>query len=206
MSRSIWAALAIALMLGQSAPALAQLPPGVFARERDYRLAPTAVYALDQDHTAVVAKVSHIGYSLSVFRFDKVSGTLSWNPAQPAASSLKVSVDTASISTPVAGFAAQLAGDGYLKSATFPRATFESTHFRQVDPTHGHIDGQFTLLGKTVPLTFDVEFIGAGKGFMGHPRMGVEATARINPRDFGISPMLGDPIQLVIDAEFARAS
>jgi polyisoprenoid-binding protein YceI len=193
-------------MLGQSAPALAQLPPGVFAGERDYRLAPAGAYAVDPDHTAVVAKVSHIGYSLSVFRFDKVSGTLSWNPAQPAASSLKVSVDTASISTPVPGFAAQLAGDGYLKSAAFPRATFESSHFRQIDPAHGRIDGQFTLMGKTVPLTFDVEFIGAGKGFMGHPRIGVEATASINPRDFGISPMLGGPIQLVIDAEFARAS
>ena len=53
-------------------------------------------------------------------------------------------------------------------------------------------------MGKTAPLTFDVELIGAGKGFMGHPRLGVEATAAIHPRDFGLPPMLGDAIHLVI--------
>lgn len=205
MTRSILAAVTVALAL-QSAPALAQLPPGVFAGERDYRLAPAGGYALDPAHTAVVAKVPHIGYSLSVFRFDKADGTLTWNPARPEASSLEVSVDTASISTPVPGFATQLAGAGYLKSAAFPKATFVSAHFRQIDPSHGVVDGQFTLMGKTVPLALDVELIGAGKGFMGHPRIGVEATARINPQNFGISPMLGDSIQLVIDAEFAKAS
>jgi polyisoprenoid-binding protein YceI len=206
MSKSILAALAIAAMLSQAAPALAQLPPGVFAGERDARLAPAGVYALDPAHTAVVAKVSHIGYSLSVFRFDKASGTLNWNPAQPAASSLKVTVETASIATPVAGFAAELAGDGYLKSKAFPLASFDSTAFHQIDPNHGRVDGRFTLMGKTVPLTFDVELIGAGKGFMGHPRMGAEATAKIHPQDFGLAPMFGDFIQLVIDAEFSRTS
>lgn len=204
MSKPTLAALAIALTISQAAPALAQLPPGVYAGERDYQLAAAGAYALDPDHAAVVAKVSHIGYSLSVFRFDKVSGTLAWNPAQPAASSLKVAVDTASISTPVAGFAAQLAGADYLRSATFPQATFVSTQFHQIDAAHGRIDGQFTLMGKTVPLTFDVELVGAGKGFMGHPRIGAEATAQIHPQDFGLPPMLGPSIQLVIDAEFAQ--
>ena len=107
MSKSIPTALAVALILSQAAPALAQLPPGVFAGEHDYQLATAGHYALDPSHTAVIAKVPHIGYSLSVFRFDTVSGTLSWNPAQPAASSLNVTVETASIATPssFAGFA-----------------------------------------------------------------------------------------------------
>jgi len=207
MSKPLLAAVAAAaLALLQAAPVLAQLPPGVFAGERDYRLAPAGAYALDPAHTAVVAKVPHIGYSLSVFRFDKVEGTLTWDGAQPGKTAMNVSVDTASIATPVPGFAAQLAGDGYLKSAAFPKATFVSTAFHQNDATHGRIDGQFTLMGKTVPLTFAVELVGAGKGFMGHPRIGAEATAQINPADFGITPMLSGPIQLVIDAEFARTS
>lgn len=205
MSKSVLAALAIALTVSQAVPALAQLPPGVYAGEHDYRLAGAGAYALDPDHTAVVAKVSHIGYSLSVFRFDKVTGTLTWNPAQPAAASLTVVVDTASISTPVAGFAAHLAGADYLKSATFPQANFVSTQFHQIDAGHGRVDGQFTLMGKTVPLTFDVELVGAGKGFMGRPRIGAEATAQIHPQDFGMAPMFGPSIQLVIDAEFAQS-
>jgi len=204
LKRILGAAAALAFILSAAAPAWAQLPPGVFAGEHDYRLATAGAYDVDPAHTAVVAKVSHIGYALSVFRFDKVAGTLTWDPAAPGKSSLNVSVETASISTPVPGFAAELAGDGYLKSAAFPKATFVSTAFRQVDASHGQVEGQFTLMGKTRPLPLDVELIGAGKGFMGKPRLGVEAVGKINPQDFGLNPIFSTPIQLVIDAEFAH--
>jgi polyisoprenoid-binding protein YceI len=198
MSRSFLTAAATALTLVLAAPALAQLPPGVYAGEHDYRLAPAGTYGVDPAHTAVVAKVSHIGYSLSVFRFDKVDGVLDWDPAHPTGSSMKVSVDTASIDTPVPGFATELSGGAYLKSAAFPKATFVATAFHQIDAHHGRVDGQFTL------MTFDVELMGAGKGF-GHPRMGIEAKTELNGQDFGLSPMFNTPIQLVIDAEFVKS-
>ncbi len=198
------AALAVGLA-GGAAAAWAQLPPGVFAGQRDARLAPAGVYAVDPAHTAVIAKVSHIGYGLSVFRFDKVAGELRWDPAVPSRSSLTVEVETASIATPVPGFAAELSGEGYLKSAAFPKATFVSTGFTRTDANHGKVSGRFTLMGKTRPVVFDVTLMGAGKGFMGHPRLGVEAIARINPRDYGLNPLFSTPIELDIDAEFAKS-
>jgi polyisoprenoid-binding protein YceI len=185
--------------------AQAQLPPGVFPGERNAMAAPAGHYGLDPSHTAVIAKVSHIGYSLSVFRFDRVQGALDWNPAQPARSSLQVTVETASISTPVQGFAEELAGPGYLNAGTYPTATFASTAFRRIDANHGQVDGKFTLMGRTRPVTFNVELLGAGKGF-GHPRIGIEAVGRINPQDYGLNGMFTTPIQLVIDAEFAEGS
>ena len=99
--------LAMAIVLAV-APAGAQtgLPQGVFAGEHDYHQAPAGTYALDPDHAGVIARVSHIGYSYSVFRFDKVAATLTWDPAKPDASSLKATVQTGSIATKVAGFAA----------------------------------------------------------------------------------------------------
>jgi polyisoprenoid-binding protein YceI len=203
MSRSILAAAAAAA-LSLGAPAMAQLPPGVFAGEHDYRLAPAGAYAIDPSHTAVLARVSHIGYGLSVFRFDKVDGVLTWDPANPTQSPMKVSVDVASIDTPVSGFAAELSGDRYLKAAAFPKATFVATAFRQIDASHGRVDGEFTLMGKTRPVSFEVELVGAGKGFMGHPRLGIEAKTLLNPQEFGMNPMFSAPIELVIDAEFAR--
>ncbi len=205
MPSNTLSALAVAFLISQAGSASAQLPPGVYAGERDFKQAAAGRYGVDPSHTAVIAKVSHIGYALSVFRFDKVAGALTWDPAAPDKTTLKVAVDTASISTPVPGFAAELAGKGYLNASAFPQATFVSTDFRETDPTHGKVDGQFTLLGKTMPLTFDVELMGAGKGF-GHPRLGVEATAKIDPRAFGLSPMLGASILLVVDAEFAEGS
>jgi polyisoprenoid-binding protein YceI len=196
--------IAAGAAFGIASPSAAQLPPGVFAGEPNVQLAPAGSYAVDPDHTAVVAKVSHIGYSKSVFRFEKVSGTLRWDPAKPAASVLDVTVDTGSISTPVAGFAKQLAGPQYLNAGAFPQATFRSTGFRQIDATRGRVDGRFTLMGKTAPLSFDVTLVGAGKGFMGHPRIGVEAIGQIETADFGLSPLLGKSVDLVIDSEFAH--
>jgi polyisoprenoid-binding protein YceI len=197
-------ATVLAVLTADAHAAAPQLPPGVFAGERDYKLALAGTYILDPDHTAVIAKVSHIGYALSVFRFGIAEGTLTWDPAQPARSNLKATVTTASISTPVAGFAKQLAGADYLNSVAYPKATFVSTSFHPSDDTHGRVDGQFTLLGRTRPLSFDVTLQGAGKGFMGHPRLGVEATAQLDPQDFGLNPMLSTPIRIDIDAEFQR--
>jgi polyisoprenoid-binding protein YceI len=181
------------------------LPPGVTCGAPDAKLAPAGNYKVDPNHAAIVARVSHIGYSLSVFRFGKVTSTLAWDPAAPGASKLSAAVDTASIETPVPGFPEELSGDKYLKSKAFPQATFVSTSFKQIDATHGRVAGDFTLLGVTHPMTFDVELIGAGKGF-GAPRIGVHAHAMLDPKAYAMSPFFLDPIELAIDAEFVRAS
>ena len=152
----------------------------------------------------MVARVSHLRYSWSIFRFDKVSGTLKWDPVNTANSSISAKVETASITSNVKGFAQDLAGNNFLKSAAFPEATFVSTAFRQMSTRRGKVDGQLTLMGKTKPVTFDVELVGAGKGFADRPRIGVSARGNINPVDFGLPPLFGDSIEIVIDVEFQK--
>jgi polyisoprenoid-binding protein YceI len=180
------------------------LPPGVYMGEPDYNQATAGTYALDPDHSAVIARVSHLGYSYSIFRFDRLSATLAWDPANTGGDSLSAKVETASITSNVKGFGEQLAGDEFLKSKAFPEATFVSTAFRQTSARSGKVDGQLSLMGKTRPVTFDVELVGAGKGFAGQPRIGMTARTRINPVDFGLPPLLGDAIEIVVDAEFQR--
>lgn len=198
----------VLLAMSSMVPALAQapaaLPPGVFAAERDIALATAGTYALDESHTAVIVRVSHLGYSHSVFRFDRVKGSLAWDPASIENSRLEASVEAASITSNVKGFAEQLAGDDFLKAKQFPQATFVSTAFRATDKMHGKVEGQLTLMGRTRAVTFDVWLVGAGKGFGGKPRIGVTAVATINPQDFGMMPLFTDPIQIVIDTEFEK--
>ena len=180
------------------------LPPGVYMGEADYKQAPAGTYALDPDHASVIARVSHLRYSWSIFRFDKVSGTLKWDPVNTANSSITAKVETASITSNVKGFAQDLAGNKFLNSAAWPEATFVSTAFRQMSTRRGKVDGQFTLMGKTKPVTFDVELVGAGKGFADRPRIGANAKGSINPVDFGLPPLFGDAIEIVLDVEFQR--
>ncbi len=184
------------------APAPATIPHGT----ADPGKAGAGTYTLDPNHAGVVARVSHLGFSVSIFRFDKVDGTLEWDPAAVAKSKLTATVETGSIATNVPGFAAQLSGHDYLDAAAFPQATFVSTAFHQSDATHGKVDGKFTLKGKTVPLTFDVTLVGAGPGFAGAPVMGhvigIHAETWVDPKLFDIGPFFQDPIELVIDTEF----
>src|SRR5450631_292719 len=129
--------LMLLLLAAGSSAGLAQsnppsgLPPGVYMGEPDYKQATAGTYALDPDHASVIARVSHLGYSYSIFRFDRLSATLAWDPANTAGGSLSATVETASITSNVKGFGEQLAGDEFLKSKAFPQATFVSTAFRQ---------------------------------------------------------------------------
>lgn len=180
------------------------MPPGMFCGERNIAHATAGTYALDPDHSSVLARVSHVGYSYSVFRLDRVSGTLVWNPDTVANSTLSAQVVIESITSNVKGFASELASEKFLNVPRFPEAKFVSTAFRPSGATLGLVDGNLTLMGKTAPITFDVTLVGAGKGFGGQPRLGVHATSWIKPQDFGMPAMFSQPIEIVIDAEFAR--
>ena len=207
-------ALVLSFALSQPLIAAAQaqgtqqngLPPGVYMGEADYKQAPAGTYAIDPDHASVIARVSHLRYSWSIFRFDRVSGTLKWDPVNPGNSSITAKVETASIASNVKDFAQELSGNKFLKSAAFPEATFVSSAFRQMSTRRGKVDGQLTLMGKTKAVTFDVELVGAGKGFADRPRLGVSARGTINPADFGLPPLFGDAIEIVLDVEFQKDS
>ena len=197
-----------AMALSVSGAAMAACPPGLPAGikcgEPDATLAPAGAYDVDGSHAGVIARVSHIGYSYSIFRFDHVKGHLTWDPAAPGKSTLTADVETGSIASNVPNFPAELTGPGFLNAKDFPDATFVSTAVHQTGRTTGKVDGVFTLKGKSRPVTLDVTLIGAGPGF-GAPRLGVHAEGWIDPRDYGLPPMFAAPIQLVIDVEFVKA-
>jgi polyisoprenoid-binding protein YceI len=197
-SRIAALAIAAALALGGAGVALAQ-PPSA-----DVAGATAGNYSVDPRHTAVIARVSHFGVSYEVFRFGDVSGALTWDPANPAGDSLTTTAHTASIATPVEGFATELQGARFLNSAQFPDATFVSTAFHQTDATHGRVDGNLTLKGVTKPVTFDVTLVGAGVSH-GATLLGVTAHASINSADYSLPGFISGPIELSIDAEFHKS-
>lgn len=189
---------------GPRAPAAFVIPHGT----KDLSLVPSGRYTLDPNHLGIIVKVSHLGFSLSIFRFERASATLDWNHDAPEKSKLDATVEAGSIATNVVGFAAQLSGAQYLNAAKYPQASFASTVFRRKDATHGSVEGTFTLMGHSKPVTFDATLIGAGPGFAGGPVMGhvvgIEATTTINPQDYGLPAIFTDPIEIVIDTEFDR--
>ena len=187
---------AAALLVAGQAAAQPQMP----VAQHDYKAAPAGKYAIDPKHTALVARIPHLGFSYSVFRFQTVAGQLGWNPANPGANTLSVTVDPKSITTAaVEGFSDEISGK-MLKAAQFPTATFASTAFHPEGPAKGKVEGDLTIAGVTKHVVFDVDLVGAGK-FFGKQVIGVTARTDLDPKAYGLPPFM-NPIQLTIDTEF----
>ncbi|HEY2706422.1 MAG TPA: YceI family protein [Caulobacteraceae bacterium] len=174
--------------------------------QHTYKAAVAGKYVIDAKHTGLIAKVPHMGFSYSIFRFQTVAGSLDWDPAHPGADKLSVTVDPKSIETaPVAGFSDELSGEKFLNAVKFPQITFVSTAFHPKTATHGTVEGDLNVMGVTKHVVFDADLVGAGKGFRG-PVIGVTGKTTIDPKGLGLPPFFNAPIEIDIDSEFDAAA
>src|ERR1700744_76523 len=139
-------AFATTFVLALAAPAIVSAhpagggaPPAPAMASKDPKMAPAGVYKLDESHVGIIARVAHSnGTSISIYRFDKAHGTVTWDPANEAATKIDITVEPGSIATnvPAPGFVARLTGPQMLKADMYPTAEFVSTGVRLVSPTH----------------------------------------------------------------------
>lgn len=72
-----------------------------------------------------------------------------------AASSIKVTVDLASVASGDAQRDATLPGEDWFNAAQYPQAVFKATGFKRVGEGHYQAAGQLNLRGQTSPVTLD---------------------------------------------------
>jgi len=188
--------------------ALLALAGPAFAQSSDPRQAPTGSYALETRHSQVLFAIPHLGITDYYGRFDKLSGTLSYNSTAPEKSSVSIIIDMSSVDTPSHELIGELMGPNVFDSAKFPTATFKSTSVKRTGPATGTITGDLTLRGVTKPVTLDVTFGGVTPDpVSGADDIGFHATATLKRTDFGITGMVwesfvGDDVKLTIEAMF----
>jgi polyisoprenoid-binding protein YceI len=169
-------------------------------------LAQAADYTIDPDHTHPTFEVSHLGYSTYRGRFDKTSGTLSYDPAAKTGSA-DVTVDVASVSTGVAKLDDHLKTDEFFDAAKYPTITFKSTRFRFEGDKLTAVDGDLTIHGTTRPVTLKVSQVTCKPHpMLKTPMCGADAEAKIKRSDFGVKaflPLIGDEVTLRLQVEAA---
>jgi polyisoprenoid-binding protein YceI len=196
---------AVTLVLGLAAP-LSAAAQGV---SRDTSLAPTGSYNLNPSHSQLLFSITQLGLTDYYGRFDRLSGTLNFDPGDPEKSGVAITIDTSSVDTPSGGVNDELKGTVFGIRA-FPTATFKSTSVTRTGPDTGRIDGALTIKGVTKPVTLDVVFSGGEEDPLnGSFALGFKATATIKRTDFGLTgmewePLVGDDVSLIIDAMFER--
>lgn len=176
----------------------------------DPKSAPAGAYQIETHHTQVIFAIPHLGITDYYGRFEKVSGTLNFNPSAPEKSSVNVSIDTGSANVMSAEVMGQIVGPSVFDAAKFPTATFKSTSVVRSGPTSGKITGDLTIHGVTRPVTFDVTFNGGLHAPIGNAYdLGFHATTTIKRSEFGLDKMIwnsfvGDDVKLTIEAMFLQ--
>lgn len=167
--------------------------------------AEAVTYQLDPNHTSVVASWSHFGYSNPVAFFGDVDGTVVYDPADPAASSVEVSIPLSGLEAHVPDFNEHLRSADFFDAARYPTITFDSTGVEPVGDGRLQVAGDLTLHGVTRPVVLDVTVNRVGEHPMGgRAAAGFDATTTIQRSDFGIGkyvPNVSDEVQLRITAE-----
>jgi polyisoprenoid-binding protein YceI len=172
-----------------------------------------STWNLDPAHSVVEFKVKHMMISNVKGTFGKASGVLNYDETDPAGASIEATVDVTSVST---GDAQR---DGHLKSVDFfdvekfPVMTFKSF---KVVPEDEIVEGELTIKGVTKTVEFDASGpTEPGKDPWGNTRIGVEATAKISRKDFGLTWnatlesggfLVGDEVTITIEAQFVKGS
>ncbi|WP_291014333.1 YceI family protein [Hydrogenophaga sp.] len=115
-------------------------------------LAQAAEYTIDPTHTFVTFEVSHFATSTNRGRFDKKEGAVSFDRAAKSGK-VDISFEVASVNTGTAAFDKHLRSADFFDAEQFPKARFVSDRFVFNGDQVSEVQGQFTLLGKTLPLT-----------------------------------------------------
>lgn len=174
--------------------AVAKLVLGTFLAVLTAMSAGAAEFKVDPAHSFIQFQISHLGYSIVVGRFDKFSGTFTWDRKDPGQAAIKINIDTASIDTNWPQRDDDVRGPSFLDVEKFSTASFESTRF-EGDASGGELDGMLTLHGVSRPIRLNVKAVGQGPDPWGGYRAGFRATTTLRRADFGLTHDLGPTAQ-----------
>jgi polyisoprenoid-binding protein YceI len=168
-------------------------------------LAQVETYTIDSTHTFPSFEVGHLGFSTQRGRFNKTSGKLMLDLTAKTGS-VDITIDTTTIDTGLEALEKALRADGFFNTDKFPTMTFKGNRMRFEGDKLVAVDGDFTLLGVTKPVTLQVAgFRCAMHPLAKKPACGADASTSLRRSDFGIvkfpAPIIGEDVRIMIQVE-----
>ena len=164
-------------------------------------------YEIDPVHSHALFKILHLNTGYQYGRFKDMQGTVIVDEANPAKSSVKVTLKTNSVDTNNKKRDQHLMSPDFFDARQFPVLTFVSTAVKKTGVNTYQVAGNLTLHGKTKPVSFVFKKTGEGKNMQGKTILGGEAIFDINRMDFGINYMpkgLSNKVTLMLAFEGAK--
>jgi len=173
-------------------------------------------WTIDASHSAAHFAVRHMMVSTVRGDMGKITGTVTFDPAKPAAGSIEATVDVTGIDTREAGRDKHLKSADFFDVEKFPTITFKSKRIDPVAAGGFKITGDLTMKGVTKEVVLDAEPLRpAIKDQRGAARTGTTATTKLNRQDFGVNwsraldgggVVVSDEVSVTIDIELISAA
>jgi len=167
----------------------------IFSRKSDEQQfdAPTAAvedisgdYTVDPTHTRIGFSTRHAMVTTVRGQFKEFSGTAHVDAANPAASTVQLTIVADSIDTGVADRDAHLRSADFFNTEANKEITFASTKVER-DGDDWVVTGDLTLNGVTKEVTVPFELSGSARDPFGNLRIGFEGGTTVNRKDWGVT-------------------
>lgn len=164
-------------------------------------------YKIDPAHTRVGFSVRHFGINNVKGNFDEFVGSLVLDEGKIKEASATIQVK--SINTRIQQRDDHLRSADFFDATNHPTITFKT---KRVEMTGGQIVliADFTMRGVTKELRLPTKLTGPTKDPWGNTRIGLEASAKLNRKDYGINYhqvleagalAVGEEVEIEINAE-----
>ena len=173
------------------------------------------IWKIDPAHSSAEFKVRHMMISNVKGSIKGITGELTEHTTDASLSSIEATLDVSTLSTGDAQRDAHLKSADFLDVEKFPTITFKSTKVQPKGPGEYAVTGDLTLHGVTKPVTLAVEGpTPEHKDPWGNTRIGLEATTKIDRKDFGLTWnatletggfLVGEDVHITIDLEFIKS-
>jgi polyisoprenoid-binding protein YceI len=174
-----------------------------------------STYQIDPVHSHLQFAVRHLMVSNVRGTFTGVKGTVNYDPANPAATTVDAVIDINTINTNDEQRDGHLKSPDFFDAAQYPLMTFQGTQVEKESDSEFKVTGNLTLHGVTKPVVLKVEDVSAeAKDPWGGARIGATAKTKIKRSDYGLSWnaaletggfMVGDDVKIEFELEFVKA-
>jgi polyisoprenoid-binding protein YceI len=167
-------------------------------------------WIIDPDHSVAAFSVRHMMVANVHGQFNKIAGTIDFDPSDVSKTSIALEISVESIFTGIKKRDDHLRSQDFFDADKYPGITFQSTKAERTGFSNCKITGDLTMRGITCSVTIDVNFSGPVNSPFGETSMGFSGKFRVNREDFAImwnEPMenggvvVGKDIEVVMDLE-----
>ena len=168
-------------------------------------------YQIDKSHSEAVFQVRHLITKVRG-RFSDFDGTITFDESEPAKSSVRFTVQTASIDTNSADRDTHLRSEDFFGVERFPALTFASTAITPASATQFSVEGDLTIRDVTKRVTLPVTFLGKATDPWGNEKIAFETEITINRKDYGLlwnaaletgGFLVGDDVKISVSVQAA---